>query len=476
MLARMRLFSPHTRGWPGIQPCTLRLLQKFSPHTRGWPEHLPATLDQEVGSPRTRGDGPALPPPPPRGALVLPAHAGMARAPARPRDWPGRSPRTRGDGPSSKKPPPQSAKFSPHTRGWPEGQRIRWQRHRVLPAHAGMARSAPAALTTLATFSPHTRGWPGGAAGPWRDLRGSPRTRGDGPVSARVPLLVIGVLPAHAGMARATELTTHAASQFSPHTRGWPEIAAPDPGKISVLPAHAGMARAAGADQGPPIRSPRTRGDGPTDGRNGENRRRRSPRTRGDGPHFIKMYLPDTSVLPAHAGMARKNRVNRFRFLRSPRTRGDGPDEESENYSPDPVLPAHAGMARQTIRRSPGWSTFSPHTRGWPAQPRVRRPGGGSSPRTRGDGPDLVGLAFSTETVLPAHAGMARACVKWNAGAVAFSPHTRGWPVGACLRPDLGAVLPAQRGWPDTGRLAVTGMTGSPRTRGDGPVSACGKR
>ena len=72
------------------------------------------------------------------------------------------------------------------------------------------------------------------------------------------------------------------------------------------------------------------------------------------------------------------------------------------------VLPAHAGMAREGWGQGPRNAGFSPHTRGWPvnSDPKKGHPFefsphtrgwpdlgphghavGGSSPRTRGDGP-----------------------------------------------------------------------------------------
>ena len=71
-------------------------------------------------------------------------------------------------------------------------------------------------------FSPHTRGWPGECPCAVAIEQRSPRTRGDGPSGETRVTVVVGVLPAHAGMAR-------------DFRRLW--IA-----RI-VLPAHAGMAR-----------------------------------------------------------------------------------------------------------------------------------------------------------------------------------------------------------------------------------------
>ncbi len=175
----------------------------------------------------------------------------------------------------------------------------------------------------------------------------SPRTRGDGPSIAPASTLQATVLPAHAGMAR------------------WP------PAWVirarCVLPAHAGMARCWSVP-----------------GRSLEN------------------------VLPAHAGMARSEPHPHHGPGRSPRTRGDGPVARSAGRTMVIVLPAHAGMARPNRPATLVSRRFSPHTRGWP----VSTTAGGvtvtSSPRTRGDGPELFYLLRHLSRVLPAHAGMAR--------------------------------------------------------------------
>ena len=155
-------FSPHTRGWPGVQPGdppnsgvlpahagmartfvgASRAAVEFSPHTRGWPGGAGQGLQRQLCSPRTRGDGPTTAITPRWVLTVLPAHAGMARA---------------------------CTKLLRRARG-------------VLPAHAGMARLTALQSAAVSPFSPHTRGWPGHLAPVWS---------------------AAGVLPAHAGMARA---------------------------------------------------------------------------------------------------------------------------------------------------------------------------------------------------------------------------------------------------------------------------------
>ena len=133
-----KVFSPHTRGWPGVAKLRQPLGHR-SPRTRGdGPKELKARKLQFRRSPRTRGDGPCS------GPMV------MLRNPFSPhtRGWPvdmvrqqltrTGSPRTRGDGPADR-------------------QRIQ-NILSVLPAHAGMARGASPAAIACAKFSPHTRG------------------------------------------------------------------------------------------------------------------------------------------------------------------------------------------------------------------------------------------------------------------------------------------------------------------------------
>ena len=189
-----------------------------------------------------------------------------------------------------------------------------------------MARTRPSPRRCHRPFSPHARGWP------VTDLRdtgmhlGSPRTRGDGPESVYLPIQglrrsprtrgdgppVVGkgtkqdvVLPARAGMARATIAPAMPAPRFSPHARGWP---------------------------GEPLRR-RGLGDG-------------SPRTRGDGPDLRAGIVAEAIVLPARAGMARPKGSPPIMATRfSPHARG-WPGSQSGNCC--------------------GSHVFSPHARGWP--------------------------------------------------------------------------------------------------------------
>ena len=197
-LTRVRL--PRTRG-DGPKMVFARLnIQMAPPHTRGW-------------TPRTD--------PPARDGCGSPAHAGMdpTRAPGRSSGR--RLPRTRGDGPRTGLRSAPTSWAPPHTRGWTARKR-EVQRARVgSPAHAGM--------------DPATR----------RSGKGSkrlPRTRGDGPQSARAVLRQ---------------------PEAPPHTRGWTPRDASDVRARRGSPAHAGMDPEREAVYPFRLRLPRTRGDGP---------------------------------------------------------------------------------------------------------------------------------------------------------------------------------------------------------------------
>ncbi len=203
-------------------------------------------------------------------------------------------------------------------------------------------------------------------------MTSSPRTRGDGP--------------------RTLPLVEYEQVLFSPHTRGWPDSLHRAEHLPDVLPAHAGMARRLATPWRQHHRSPRTRGDGPPWRAAIDGQGQRSPRTRGDGPRPSPSPRPDSSVLPAHAGMARHRFWSSHHMDRSPRTRGDGPNGGFTDVTVQLVLPAHAGMARATC---------------WTPSP--------------------------SPSVLPAHAGMARVKRIMGQALRLFSPHTRGWP-GPCLQ------------------------------------------
>ena len=167
-----------TRG-DGPVSCALRWLPRMaSRHTRGW------TPQSSGCPPRRRG---------------FPAHAGMDLSNSSPRGPRPRLPRTRGDGPGI--PPRISTQVwaSPHTRGWTRVAGADGGFEHGFPAHAGMDPCRSCA-TGCSAWLPRTRG-----DGP-DDYRGgelffpaSPHTRGWTLPGGRDRAVQIG-FPAHAGV------------------------------------------------------------------------------------------------------------------------------------------------------------------------------------------------------------------------------------------------------------------------------------
>ena len=232
--------SPHTRGWTLTGGGAARCDPGFPAHAGMDLGHLTRAIN-DLGLPRTRGDGPSSAASsaggprasphtrgwtlrhggPPRTRTGFPAHAGMDPGP---RTWgsPGRRlPRTRGDGPVPMPTIGMSIPASPHTRGWTRGFRAACRPGSGFPAHAGMDPGS-------------CRDWPASVR--------LPRTRGDGP-----------------GVAA----TSAPGVWASPHTRGWTRPPPPRHAAALGFPAHAGMDPPSRASSPTCARLPRTRGDGP---------------------------------------------------------------------------------------------------------------------------------------------------------------------------------------------------------------------
>ncbi len=254
---------------------------------------------------------------------------------------------------------------------------------------------------------------------------GLPRTRGDGPISDKLPPCI---------------------RSAPPHTRGW--TAAPGAGGRGGggSPAHAGM------DPIWTLRTcasrwlPRTRGDGPTSTDCTANGCSAPPHTRGWTLVTVHVRPPPDGS-PAHAGMDPRRRCVAASSARLPRTRGDGPLS-----SPITVI----------------WLMAPPHTRGWTAScAAVRPPVCGS----------------------PAHAGMDRLSGQHNTGSVRLPrtrgdgparemdveaawrapPHTRGWTLAVLDDDQLQGGSPAHAGMDRSESVAWHVLPRLPRTRGDGP-------
>ena len=213
---------------------------------------------------------------------VVPAHAGMDRAPSRKSAPVTRCPRACGDGPDGDLDCQEMYELSPRMRGWTSSSRVAGMSSNVVPAHAGMDRY-PIAMTNGANSCP--------------------RACGDGPNSD--PLAPV-------------------CAMLSPRMRGWTgswyEVNKND----VVVPAHAGMDRWTSAWRTPGRCCPRACGDGPRISGCGAQTPMLSPRMRGWTVTRTRPSLP-ARVVPAHAGMDRSRDAS-----------------ISRRY----VVPAHAGMDR----------------------------------------------------------------------------------------------------------------------------------
>ncbi len=128
--------SPHTRGDGPACASFANRLQPFSPHAWGWSG---ASVEYNGRY------------------KVLPTRVGMVRGDAKQILASIGSPHTRGDGPALKHMPPNWQAFSPHAWGWSAHARVNQLNREVLPTRVGMVR-----LVCLRSdnqdSSPHTRG------------------------------------------------------------------------------------------------------------------------------------------------------------------------------------------------------------------------------------------------------------------------------------------------------------------------------
>ena len=363
---RLRVDSPHARGWTGAPAAAGRQDEGF-PARAGMDRGRSPPRRQQPGIPRTRGDGPLAraqaavrtsdsphargwtPVRTPRGVRDsgFPARAGMD--PSAPTSRTGTSgiPRTRGDGPASTRPVVHHAADSPHARGWTREESPRPLARPGFPARAGGDGPAPVISSTGAqTDSPHARGWtladqvglqrragfPARAGMDPRAAAGSPvgawipRTRGDGP--SLVP-------------------PRYLRPPDSPHARGWTSADSRRARVAVGFPARAGMdpLRLRSAPAGRWI--PRTRGDGPAE-------RGMSSMDDLDSPHArgwtvrAGARLERPRGFPARAGMDPSARASTCSRTGIPRTRGDGPRWTGRRHRPGPGFPARAGMDLST--------------------------------------------------------------------------------------------------------------------------------
>ena len=319
--------SPHTRGSVVCTDSTAYASAKVLPAHAGVSRDLSrATRATTAGAPRTRGGQSAfseidviglsgLCSPHTRGSVgssivwmtcrsVLPAHAGVSRRTATPVLWADCAPRTRGGQSADSCRPSKLTWCSPHTRGSVVVGLRRAGRHDVLPAHAGVSRSA-ASAPRRCSGAPRTRGgqsvWAGNGTA---EISCSPHTRGSVSRHNDFALSVRRCAPRTRGGQSTLALPAGGGTRCSPHTRGSVVRRVVHHRQQPVLPAHAGVSRPVSDSHTALLGAPRTRG--------GQSRRIVlhprgvvcSPHTRGsvDGFHqrFRSLY-----VLPAHAGVSR---------------------------------------------------------------------------------------------------------------------------------------------------------------------------
>ncbi len=250
--------------------------------------HASDLLHRLLGPPRPRGDRPAISAPtrsryrsspPARGSSgrawrrpayrpVLPARAGIVRCSGSPDSGPPRPPRPRGDCPRLSQGVLAFDGSSPPARGSSRDSARAAANDAVLPARAGIVRSA----------------------GTPRSLRiGPPRPRGDRP--ARWAAVSID-------------------GESSPPARGSSSRPGPPDAPRRVLPARAGIVPSQPGQSGSPNRPPRPRGDRPRGRARAAISVASSPPARGsspvDGPDMVPVR-----VLPARAGIVLRCRTSR---------------------------------------------------------------------------------------------------------------------------------------------------------------------
>ena len=254
-------------------------------------------------------------------------------------------------------------------------------------------------------------------------------------------------------------------------------------------------------------RLPRTRGDGPVGSWSNRDATAASPHTRG-WTRIARRRGIRKFGFPAHAGMDPVVTPAQSCTFGLPRTRGDGPafaggggflggaSPHTRGWTrvrrwwrlPRRGFPAHAGMdpvpagsrgaaARLPRTRGdgpvqlevfPGAVAASPHTRGWtPAKPSRAMPGPGFPAHAGMDRLHAVRRHFAQR--LPRTRGDGPPRGLPLAGSTTASPHTRGWTCCDCGSRLWRWGFPAHAGMDRssaTGRVAYQGL---PRTRGDGP-------
>ncbi len=256
--------------------------------------------------------------------------------------------------------------------------------------------------------------------------RGLPRSRGDGPGSSVAPLIIVAAPPL---------------------TRGWTHVGLAVVADLVGSPAHAGMDP---RDRQRPNQAewlPRSRGDGPRQGRARLRASRAPPLTRGWTVRGGMLAL-QAAGSPAHAGMDLPPTWRHGKRVGLPRSRGDGPHDRSSS----------ACRAKAP-----------PLTRGWTRLARVQSADVWGSPAHAGMDPDAA-VVISAWFGLPRSRGDGPICLIPRRKRRRAPPLTRGWtpPIRAIRRTVRGS--PAHAGMDPARSRTSSGSTRLPRSRGDGPA------
>ena len=316
---------------------------------------------------------------------------------------------------------------------------------RIIPAHAGQTRFSPRAAGHT---SDHPRACgANGVDALWDKLKdgSSPRMRGK-PVRCVVDIVVLRIIPAHAGQTPCDErerrsrtdhpracgansLTHHFffyATGSSPRMRGKHVRDRHRPPGPRIIPAHAGQTpvwrgRALGITD-----HPRACGANAPAGTQAESPTGSSPRMRGKLP-CLAAWSGRSRIIPAHAGQTQPIPWPRPPPSDHPRacganspvrsvvcaTVGSSPRMRGKRSGNRPtihllrIIPAHAGQTwqlRQGTRRQPD------HPRACGANgrvPEIAWTDDGSSPRMRGKHGFGEGVEHAVR-IIPAHAGQTR--------------------------------------------------------------------
>ena len=154
---------------------------------------------------------------------MLPAQAGVVQHPGQHGRGPARAPRAGGGGPRPHHDMVEMLFGAPRAGG-------------------GGPQSSPS-VPPSTTCSPRRRGWSEADRHPCLLVQGAPRAGGGGPIFVNSQSDLFQVLPAQAGVVRASWWRSTGAAGCSPRRRGWSDGETSLPGLGFVLPAQAGVVR-----------------------------------------------------------------------------------------------------------------------------------------------------------------------------------------------------------------------------------------